>query len=25
VLAAPAFRTDGKQDDILPVRSHDFH
>lgn len=25
VLAAPAFGTDGKQDDILPVRSHDFH
>ncbi|MDE2170690.1 MAG: error-prone DNA polymerase [Sphingomonadales bacterium] len=25
VLSAPAFRTDGKQDEILPVRSHDFH
>ncbi|WP_206240173.1 error-prone DNA polymerase [Novosphingobium terrae] len=25
VLAAPTFRTDGKQDEILPIRSHDFH
>jgi len=25
MLAAPTFRTDGKSDDILPVRSHDFH
>jgi error-prone DNA polymerase len=25
VLAAPFFRTDGKQDEILPIKSHDFH
>jgi error-prone DNA polymerase len=24
-LAAPSFRTDGKQEEILPIRSHDFH
>lgn len=24
-LAAPSFRADGKQEDLLPIRSHDFH
>jgi error-prone DNA polymerase len=25
VLTAPPFRTDGRLDDILPIKSHDFH
>lgn len=24
-MAAPSFSTEGKQEDILPIRSHDFH
>lgn len=25
VLAAPSFRVDHKEDEVLPIRSHDFH